>query len=126
METRRTLLYVDDDPAILGLAARSLEALGHEALTATSGPAALELVRAHHAELDAVLVDYTMPRMDGEEVARRIKAIDPSIPLILVSGHDREQVTAQVDYSLFVGFLHKPFVLETLGDLVEDALFVAR
>jgi CheY-like chemotaxis protein len=68
------------------LAARRLmfEFMGYSVLTAESGKEALELLRSK--KVDAVVVDYMMPGMDGEETARRIRKIRPNLPIVLSSG----------------------------------------
>jgi CheY-like chemotaxis protein len=118
----RTILVADDESAILGLAALSLDALGHRSLTAANGQEALDLFMRQGPEIDAVLLDLTMPRMNGEETARHIRAINPEVPIVLVSGYGREDVESRVDCSLFSGFLQKPFVLDSLAAAIENAL----
>jgi CheY-like chemotaxis protein len=118
----RTILVADDESAILGLAALSLDALGHRSFTAADGQQALDQFLEHSTEIDAVMLDLTMPRMNGEEAARHIRAISPDIPIVLVSGYGREDVEARVDNSLFSGFLQKPFVLDSLAAAIDQAL----
>jgi CheY-like chemotaxis protein len=118
----RTILVADDESAILGLAALSLDALGHRSVTASDGQQALDRFLEHNSEIDAVMLDLTMPRMNGEEAARHIRAICPGVPIVLVSGYGREDVEARVDNSLFSGFLQKPFMLDTLAAAIDRAL----
>ena len=67
-----TILVVDDDPGLLDLATELLSADGHRVLVASSGGAALAMVRAIHPDL--ILLDYHMPKMDGLAVVERLKA----------------------------------------------------
>lgn len=122
----RTILVADDEPSILGLAALSLEALGHRALTAANGEEALDRYLEHSSEIDAVLLDLTMPQLDGEGVARKIRALNRRVPIVLVSGYDQREVESRVDYTLFTGFLQKPFVLDTLAGALDRAIAVSR
>jgi CheY-like chemotaxis protein len=80
----KTILFVDDEPSILKLRRLVFEALGYSVLTAISGEEALEALELHQA--DAVVLDYLMPGMDGEETARRIRQQRGNIPIILSSG----------------------------------------
>jgi CheY-like chemotaxis protein len=80
----KTLLFVDDEPAILSMRRLVFEALGYSVLTAISGEEALEALELH--QVDAVVLDYLMPGMDGEETARRIRKVRSDIPIILSSG----------------------------------------
>jgi CheY-like chemotaxis protein len=80
-----TILCVDDQE--IGLATRRLllETKGYEVLTATDGQTGLDLLATH--EVAAVVVDYSMPELNGEEVARRIKTKWPTIAVIMLSGY---------------------------------------
>jgi CheY-like chemotaxis protein len=79
----KTVLFVDDEPAILSMRRLVFEALGYSVLTAISGEEAL--VSELH-QVDAIVLDYLMPGMDGEETARRIRKLRSDIPIILSSG----------------------------------------
>jgi len=80
----KTVLFVDDEPAILSMRRLVFEGLGYSVLTAISGEEALEALHLH--QVDAVVLDYLMPGMDGEETARRIRKLRADIPIILSSG----------------------------------------
>ncbi|SRR5260370_86798 len=79
----QTILFVDDEPSILVVRRLIFEALGFSVLTAESGEEALEVLRSN--AVDAVVLDYLMPGMDGEETARRIRGMRSSLPIILSS-----------------------------------------
>jgi|GraSoiStandDraft_9_1057307.scaffolds.fasta_scaffold209790_2 CheY-like chemotaxis protein len=78
-----TLLCVDDEIAGLNVRRIFLESVGYKVVIAPDGPRALEIFAAH--ELDAVVLDYSMPGMDGGEVAARLRGMRPSVPIILYS-----------------------------------------
>ncbi len=80
----KLILCVDDDSAGLRLQEIILTKSGYQVLTAESGPRGLELFREY--PVDAVLLDFRMPGMDGDEVARIMRAEKPEVPLILLSG----------------------------------------
>lgn len=80
----RTILFVDDEPTLLDVRRLIFEFMGYSVLTAESGEEALEVLRLN--DVDAVVVDYLMPGMDGEETARRIRRLDADLPIILSSG----------------------------------------
>ncbi len=80
----KTLIWIDDYEPGLPVYQALAESLGFRVLVASSGKAGLELVASHRA--DAVIVDYEMPVMNGEAVAKLIKANWPELPVILFSG----------------------------------------
>ncbi len=79
-----TILCIDDDRAVLTLRAQVLHSCGFEVITATDGFTGIALTREH--EVDSVVLDYSMPGMNGEEVARVLKREHPDLPIILCSG----------------------------------------
>jgi CheY-like chemotaxis protein len=82
--TAKTILFIDDEPSILEMRRLVFETLGYSVLTAISGEEGLEAFRLN--AVDAVVLDYLMPGMDGEETARRIREVRIDIPIILSSG----------------------------------------
>jgi CheY-like chemotaxis protein len=83
-EPAKIVLFVDDEPSILSMRRLVFEALGYSVLTATCGEEALEIFAMH--PVDAVVLDYLMPGMDGEETARCLRKERNDIPIILSSG----------------------------------------
>src|SRR5437762_12393756 len=79
-----TVLFVDDEPSILSMRRLICEGLGYSGLTATCGEDALEIFAMY--PVDAVVLDYLMPGMDGEETARCLRKERSDIPIILSSG----------------------------------------
>jgi CheY-like chemotaxis protein len=84
--TKRVILCVDDDEAILHYEKALLERSGYAVLTASSPEQGLRL--ATMCKCDAVLLDYEMPGMNGDEVALAIKRLRPELLVILLSGSD--------------------------------------
>jgi two-component system, cell cycle response regulator CpdR len=84
----RTVLLVDDEPAIRDLGALMLEDCGCEVLTAESGPSALAALN-QHPQISLLLTDVQMLGMDGYELARRAVAVRPELSVVIMSGTDR-------------------------------------
>jgi CheY-like chemotaxis protein len=80
----KTILFVDDEASILEMRRLIFESLGYSVLTAISGEEALKTFELH--PVDAVVLDYLMPGMDGEETARCIRKLRSDVPIILSSG----------------------------------------
>jgi CheY-like chemotaxis protein len=83
-EPAKIVLFVDDEPSILSMRRLVFETLGYAVLTATCGEDAVEIFAMH--PVDAVVLDYLMPGMDGEETAHRLRKVRSNIPIILSSG----------------------------------------
>jgi signal transduction histidine kinase/ActR/RegA family two-component response regulator len=87
-ELKRLLrvLLVDDEDLVRFATGEMLRELGHELTDVGSGPEAIDLL-ASGLQVDAVVTDYKMPRMDGAELARRIRESQPSLPVLIITGY---------------------------------------
>jgi two-component system, cell cycle sensor histidine kinase and response regulator CckA len=112
------VLVVDDDPAVRGVARRMLSHFGFTVLLAENGAEGLELFRAHAGELALVLLDMTMPVMNGEEAFRGMRAIRSDVPVLLTSGYNEIDATRRFTGKGLTAFLQKPFTpTELIGKL---------
>jgi PAS domain S-box-containing protein len=104
------ILVVDDDFLIAMNTVDLVEDLGHSALEANSGPAALEIL-ASEAPLDAMITDFAMPGMNGIELATRARALRPDLPILLASGY------AEIPSGTHLNLLRlgKPFMQQDLA-----------
>ena len=109
-----TLLLVEDEEPVRDITSRMLHAMGFEVVAAGDGVEALERLTAEGNRIRAVLLDLTMPRMDGEEALRGIRAISPDLPVVLCSGYDVFENQGRFADLEFNGFLQKPFRLAEL------------
>jgi DNA-binding response OmpR family regulator len=91
-------------------------------LLAEDGQAGLELYATRHGEIDAVLLDLTMPKIDGIEALGQMLAIDPAARILLMSGFDENTETARYGNLGQKGFLQKPFTIQSLLDKIHRAL----
>ena len=80
-----TLLCIDDEPTVLTVRKMLLESVGYRVLLAESGPQGLKILQSENVQ--TVIVDYKMPEMTGSEVAARIRAIRPELPIIMLSAY---------------------------------------
>ncbi|HJV21911.1 MAG TPA: response regulator [Holophagaceae bacterium] len=85
------VLVVDDEPQVRQVAKAALDHAGFEVLEAEDGLRALELFQLHRERIRAVLLDLTMPHMDGHEVKRRLRALDAEVPIVLTSGYSASE-----------------------------------
>jgi len=118
----RVILIVDDEEELRRLGARLLTRMGHRPLVAADGEEALEIFRKEPSSIDCVIVDATMPRMNGEETLRAIRGLRPDVPVIVTSGHPTAAVKGRFEGLHVSGFLHKPFDVAGFEGTVEAAL----
>jgi two-component system cell cycle sensor histidine kinase/response regulator CckA len=107
---------VDDEESLIALGARMLEHLGFTVLTAADGIQAVELYRQRGKEVDLVLMDLTMPHMDGAEAFGELHRLNPDVKVVLASGYSHEDVRSRFTGKSLDGVLQKPY---TLGKLRE-------
>jgi two-component system cell cycle sensor histidine kinase/response regulator CckA len=115
--THVRVLIIDDDEHVRALAHRVLQRLSYDSVAVADGVEALELLRADATQVDAVLLDMTMPRMNGEDTLRGIRALAPWLPVILMSGHDEREVTPRLLEHGLGGYLQKPFTVDALASM---------
>ena len=115
-------LVVDDDDSVRGIAVKMMEFLGFEVLQARNGAEALGLFQQHQERIALVLLDLTMPMMDGEEAFRRIRAIKPEMRVVLMSGFSEQEALQRFLGRGLAGFLQKPFTAELLREKLRAVL----
>jgi CheY-like chemotaxis protein len=104
----RQLLVVDDEPMALVLAKRILSEAGFEITTAQSGFECLDIVRKRPRHFDLVLLDLSMPFMDGEETFGRLRGINPELVVLLSTGFIAQERLDRMLAAGMAGFLRKP------------------
>jgi CheY-like chemotaxis protein len=117
-----TVLLVDDDNLLRHMVAEMLAYLGFTVLTAVDGVEAVELFRQRQADIDCVLCDLTMPRMDGWAALTALRQIAPDIPVILSSGYDEAQVMAGHHPDRPQAFLRKPYQMNKADQVIRQVL----
>jgi two-component system, cell cycle response regulator CpdR len=121
------ILVVDDEIGIRGAIQRALQRAGHEIMLAVDGLEATRAIREVGADL--ALIDIHMPNMDGMELLITLKAIAPTMPVVVMSGGDRNRRMGRLADAPLIGatgILTKPFTLGELRDVVTRALAVGQ
>ena len=115
-ENNFVILCVDDEPNVLKPMEIMLQRRGFRVVTANNGPAAIELFG--QIRFDAVILDYSMPRMSGGEVARLLRQENQSVPIILHTGYKdlEDPLLANVTCTLPKGSMS--FLVTKLNDLL--------
>ena len=117
-----TVLVVDDEEAVRDVAKRMVEPFGLEVLTANDGRQALAVYREHRDKIVCVLLDLTMPDMDGKEAFRELRRIDPQVPVIIASGYNEQEIRQRFAGKAINGFVQKPYQLAALRSRLAGAL----
>jgi CheY-like chemotaxis protein len=120
MKTLRKLLVIDDDPVVGKSFDRVLSGRGYAVVTASNGAEALRKIAAE--DYDAVFTDIRMPGMDGIEVAEQIKARQPWLPVVIVSGYATAENEARAKAAGVFAVLHKPLSPKMIEDSARDVL----
>jgi two-component system cell cycle sensor histidine kinase/response regulator CckA len=116
------VLVIDDEEIIRRTAKSMLERYGYTVVLAGNGKEGLELFQVLSEKVAAVLLDMTMPIMDGEETFSRLKAIKPDITVILSSGYNEVETVRRFTGKGLAGFIQKPYSSNALGEKVSSAI----
>ena len=103
------VLVVDDEETVRDVAKQMLEQFGLTVLTAKDGQEGVQLFREHLEDISLVLLDMTMPQMDGLEAFEEIRRLHSNTRVILMSGYNEEDATNRFAGKDLAGFIQKPF-----------------
>ena len=124
-ENQKRILVVDDEKMLLIMAGELLRGAGYAVVTAQSGFECLDLFRASPRRFDLVLLDLSMPLMDGEETFHRLRALRPEVRVMLCTGFvHQERLNHMLDSGL-CGFIQKPLGAKEYLAAVRNALQTA-
>jgi CheY-like chemotaxis protein len=116
------ILVVDDEPDIRLAAVDIFQHLGFDVIQAADGCDGLELVKEHNGRLRMVLLDLTMPRMNGIEFMKALRGIDPLLPVLMTSGFSESDNSAELADLGLSGFIQKPYSLASLKAKIREIL----
>jgi nitrogen-specific signal transduction histidine kinase/ActR/RegA family two-component response regulator len=109
-----TILVVEDEETVRTTVQRILSALGFTVVSASDGREGVELFRKEPTRYAVVLLDLTMPRLDGAQVFTEIRLLNEQVPIVLMSGYSEQEATAHFSGKGLAGFVQKPFDIRTL------------
>lgn len=116
------VLVVDDEESVREITSKILRHYGFEPTVAIHGREAVDLFRRQPGHFCVVLLDLSMPVMDGREALREISQLDPRVPVLLMSGYDKTDSTELLTTDQVAGFLQKPFQAACLAAALREAL----
>lgn len=117
-----TILVIDDEDAILEIATLMLEDMGFKTMTATDGIKGVEIYHQHQNEITAILLDMTMPNMDGQECFHQLHKINKDVIVILSSGYNEQDAISHFTNKGLAGFIQKPYRSEALEQIIRTAI----
>jgi len=117
-----TVLVVDDEEIVRRIAKNTLESWGYRVLLAENGQAAVERFAQKPDDISLVLLDLTMPVMNGEQAFQQMKRIRPSVRVILTSGYDEADAMGRFVGDGLAGFLQKPYTASRLAERVKRVM----
>jgi two-component system, cell cycle sensor histidine kinase and response regulator CckA len=117
-----TVLVVDDDKAVRKLCAAFVQRLGFQVVEAADGEEALRLFEKQADQIACVLLDLTMPRMDGVTAFQEMRRLCPEVKVILCSGYNEQDATQRFAAKGLAGFIQKPYRLEELRVAMKGAM----
>jgi PAS domain S-box-containing protein len=117
-----TVLVVDDEESVRRTVGRSLERMGCKVLVAEDGAVAVDRLRTSLRPIDLVLLDLSMPKMDGVQTLRELRRLCPDLPILLMSGFAATHALARFGEHQLSGFLQKPFNVKQLRALAQPIL----
>ena len=116
----RRVLLVDDEKMVLEVGKAILQRLGHAVITADSGEAAVGHLREQGDAIGCVVLDLTMPGMDGRETFRQLRELSPDLPVIIASGLSADQVAGQFYGMSRTSIIQKPYQVAELSTTIRD------
>lgn len=119
---QRTVLVVDDEPVVRDVTCSMLRSAGYGVQAAAGGGEAIAILESGDASIDLVLLDLTMPGMDGWQTLEALRQIRPELLVVFSTGHVDDDVQQRIESSGVAAFIHKPFKLDVLLQVVAKGL----
>jgi len=117
-----TILLADDEETVRSVTKRMLERAGFDVIMGSDGREAVQRFKEHGDKLTCVLMDLTMPHMDGDVAFREMQRVRTDIPIILSSGYNPQEIQDRFAGKGLAGFIQKPYQLITLMETLQSVL----
>ena len=116
------ILVIDDEESVRETVESMLNTLGYAVFTCSGGISALKLLQGRVNDIACVLLDITMPEMNGHEVLKAIATLYPGLDVVLSSGFSEKMIDESINNPCFRGFLKKPYTMDELRNTLEKVL----
>jgi CheY-like chemotaxis protein len=117
-----TLLVVEDEAVVRSVMVRMLSSLGFEVVQAAGGKQGIDEFAAHRTSIRAVLLDLTMPEIDGEAAFQEIRRLAADVPVLFMSGYGAQDAPSPFADKGRAGFIQKPFSVDALAEALQTLL----
>ena len=117
-----TILLVDDNEAVWDVLIESLQGLGYSVILAENGIDTVEIFKSNPKEIDLVVLDMIMPKMGGRNTFFQLKAIDPDVKVLLISGYVSDKEVNELLNKGANGFLSKPCRINVFAEEIRRIL----
>jgi two-component system, cell cycle sensor histidine kinase and response regulator CckA len=116
------ILLADDEESVRSMGRRLLERAGFEVVVASDGREALDVFARHREKIRLVILDMTMPHLDGEACYRELRRVDPAVRVIMTSGYNEQDVISRFVGKGLAGFVQKPYKAADLLPMIRKVL----
>lgn len=113
-----TILIIDDEQPIRNITSELLNIMGYKTYTAKDGREGLRIFHKYRDEIDLVLIDYIMPKLNGEQTFQELRVINPNVKAIIITGYSLDVESSTLKKRGLLDVLHKPFTKEQLSELM--------
>ena len=117
-----TILLVDDEETILSVGEQMLKHMGFDVLTAYDGEQAVNIYKKFSDSITLVILDFIMPRLDGEETLRELRHIKEDVKVVMCSGYNAREINRSFEGKPPAGFLHKPYIFSELKSVLQQLI----
>ncbi|HEX7229940.1 MAG TPA: PAS domain S-box protein [Candidatus Binatia bacterium] len=115
---RATILVIEDESAVLSVLTKVLSSRGYKILTASDGESAVKIFTESTELIDIVLLDMGLPKMSGKDVLTRIKAMKPSIKIVVASGYFESDLQADIARDYVAAYIQKPYMIDNVIEVL--------
>jgi len=121
-----TILLVDDEEGVIEVCSEMLENLGYKVKAVKDGNMAIDILKSNDLKIDLVILDMVMPRINGKQTFKKIRAVDPDMKVLVCSGYSKEEEIQEMMNKGCDDYILKPFDMAALSEKLNKVLKVSE